>query len=465
MEVSPAPRLLVAGLSSSVGKTTVASGILGALRSQGHHVAAYKVGPDFLDPHILGYAAGSAARTLDPWLVTPGRMVREFLDTAPRGGRGVSVVEGVMGVLDGSTWGTSSGDVARLLGIPIVLVLDASASSETLQIQARGARAVLGRGLAGVVINRAGRGWHAATARRVVETGAKVPVLGVVPWESSAQLPERHLGLVTPWTDGTPEVHRRVRAAAALVAGSIDLEALLRIARASASLPGPRAPSRRPGPRHGSSNVGVAVALDPAFCFLYPENLEAIEAAGGRVLKFSPLSGDSVPAGAEVVYLPGGYPELHARRLARQEGLRRELRSWVREGRPLWAECGGMMYLLGQLTDLHGRRHRMVGALPGSTSMGARLGGLGYVEGRTTRATVLGPRGTRLRGHLYHHSVRTAPRGYPWALRLAPLSGRRAAPDGYAQGHAFASYVHVRFDGNPGLLPRLLRPHQGGPVV
>ncbi|MDE1880338.1 MAG: cobyrinate a,c-diamide synthase [Euryarchaeota archaeon] len=447
---------MIAGLGSGAGKTTVAAGIAGALRHRGLEVATFKAGPDFLDPHVLGSAAGSPTRNLDLWLVPPAQVRQDFARAAPRGRRGISVVEGVMGVLDGTTWGTSSWDIARLLGLPVVLVLDASASSETLAVQARGARELLGTSrLAGVIVNRAGRGWHSTTVRRAVEERAKVPVLGVLPWQPEAILPERNLGLKTPRTDPGAGLERRVQALADLVEAHVDLQGVLRIARTTRPLP--RVRRGHDGDARGSASTSVvAVASDAAFCFVYPESLEALKRVGARVRRFSPLKGDRVPSGADALYLPGGYPELHGRQLARNEPLKRELRSWVRDGRPLLAECGGMMYLLERMTDLEGARHRMVGAFPGSTSLSPRLGGFGYVEARATRAGLLGPRGTTVRGHLYHHSAREAPRGYPWGLSLTRRAGGPLLHDGYVQGRVLASYLHVRLDTVPSLLRGLV---------
>lgn len=447
---SASPRLLVGGLASSVGKTTVVAGILGALRRRGYTVGAYKCGPDFLDPQVLGEAAGAPARNLDPWLVPPPRFQDAFFRSAPVGDRAVSVVEGVMGVLDGSSWGTSASDVARLLRLPIVLVLDVSATSETVVLQARGARSVLGPRLAGVILNRAGEGWHARTVQSSVERGARVPVLGVLPWDSEVLLPERHLGLRTSITDPGSSVHRHLSRAAAMTEASLDLDALLRIARSAPSPAGRgRGPvsTRKPTP----GPCRVAVAHDAAFCFLYPENLEEIERAGGEVVMFSPVRGDALPSGTHAIYLPGGYPELHAGRLQENRDLARELRAWVGGGWPLYAECGGMMFLLQRLVDGKGRRYRMAGAFPGSTRMSTRLGGLGYRLARARRKGPFGPRGSSVPGHVYHHSVRSVPAGQRWALDLRPLTGRSSEADGYLRGGSMASYLHVRFDTAPGL--------------
>ncbi len=454
---APVPRVLVAALASGTGKTTVSAGLLGAFRRRGQRVGAYKCGPDFLDPQVLGAVAGAPARNLDLWLVDRRTMVEGFRRSAPSGARAVSVVEGVMGLMDTRSWGTSTDDIARALGLPVVLVLDASASAETLALAARGARSVLGRRLGGVIVNRAGRGWHAKAVQRALETQAKVPVLGVLPWEEDVRISERHLGLHTPLTDRRKEVTAALRRATSLVEEQVDLEALQDLAEQAPGWRSTRSLSERAAPLGPSRRRTVAVARDEAFSFLYPENLEALEAAGARLRPFSPLKGDPLPPGAESVYLPGGYPELHAARLARNSGLRSELRSWVRDGRPLLAECGGMMYLLDRLVDAEGVSHQMVGAFPGSSRMGHRLGGFGYVEARSRVRSPLGPAGARVHGHLYHHSVRSMRREPSWALAVRSRSGGPRGKDGLLRGEALASYLHLRLDAVPRLVESMVQ--------
>ncbi|EQD61234.1 cobyrinic acid a,c-diamide synthase, partial [mine drainage metagenome] len=180
--------------------------------------------------------------------------------------------------------------------------------------------------------------------------------------------------------------------------------------------------------------------------FLYPENVELLRTGGARLLPFSPVRGDALPPSTDAVVLPGGYPELHAEALRDNEALRRELRSWVRQGRPIYAECGGMMFLLDSLTDPEGRRFPMAGAFPGRTRLSPRLGGFGYATGRLRRSGLLGTRGEELRGHLYHHSLRTSPPGYAWGMTVHPRNGGPSHGDGYGSGTQFASYLHLRWD-------------------
>lgn len=449
------PRLLVAGTGSSAGKTLVAAGLLEAFRAEGGPVAGYKCGPDFLDPAVLSVAARSPARNLDPFLLSPSLLRTSFVAHAPPGPRGLSLVEGVMGILDTRSWGTSSADVADLLSLPIVLVLDARSSSETLGMVAAGARRVLGAPpLGGFVLNGVAEGWHSRATREAVEKASRLPVLGTLPWSPLLHLPERHLGLVNPRTDRGFRFDRWLGTLGGMVRERFDLPALRSLARSAPRLPS--SPAGAPAVARGGRRSVVAVARDEAFSFLYPENLEVLERAGARVRTFSPVRGDALPPTAEALYLPGGYPELFGKELGENGPLRREVRQWVREGRPLYAECGGMMFLLHSLRDGEGRTFPMAGAFPGRATLSPRLGGFGYVTARARRPCPLGAKGAMVRGHLYHHSVREAPRDQSWALTLRPRAGGAPLADGYGTGAILASYLHVRLDTVDGFAARFL---------
>jgi cobyrinic acid a,c-diamide synthase len=451
----PYPRLVIAATTSGAGKTSVTAGLLAAMAARGTRVAPFKCGPDFLDPQVLRAAARApSASNLDRWLTSDATLLASFRRHGRPGLREVNLIEGVMGVLDTASWGTSTADVATQLDAPIVLVVDASRAAESVALQVRGAREMLPEGLlAGVIVNRAGRGWHSDTVRREIEGKTGVPVLGVLPWSADVDLPEQHLGLLTPRTRPGLDWASKFRALRAWAAEGVDLDRLQEIAQRAEPLVAadPRTIETGPVPR-----ARVAVAMDPAFCFLYPENMEALTDQGARIESFSPVRGDSLPPSADAIYLPGGYPESHARELSRNDGLRRELRDWVRVGRPLFAECGGMMYLLGKLVDVRGRAHPMAGAFPGSTEMQARLAGFGYGEAHLRRSSLLGERGQRVRGHVYHHSHRRSPAGTSWAWQYEPRSGAPPYSDGLCRGRAVAGYLHLRLDEYPHIVDALL---------
>ncbi len=441
------PRLLVAALHSGAGKTMVTAGLIEALRSRGQRVAPYKCGPDFLDPQVLTVAAGGIpARNLDLWL-TPRSRVREafFYPGGRAGPSSVRVVEGVMGLFDTDCWGTSTLAVARLLDLPVILVVDGSRAVESVAASIRGAATLAGPGrIAGAVVNGVGRGWHANTIRRAIEERTSTPFLGTLPWDPSIRLPERHLGLATPRTDPGRQLGRSIRRAGSWASENLDMDRIEGIMEAAPPLDVPPQ-GVTPGGRKAPGGAVVAVARDPAFCFCYPESLEALERTA-RVEYFSPVRGDVLPAGSTALYLPGGYPELHAAELGRNEALRREVRAWVHDGHPTYAECGGMMYLMESLTLSDGKRFPMAGAVPGRTEMTSRLQGFGYAEARVIRKGLMGPRGTRIRGHLFHRSRRWVPDGTRWGFSIHRKAGGGVLRDGISGPGLLASYLHVRID-------------------
>lgn len=465
---SPYPRLLIAGLSSDIGKTSVTAAILAAFAREHVPLAAFKCGPDYLDPQVLRGAGGlGRVGNLDLWLSPPQFLRRDFLARAVPEPPGLTLVEGVMGLFDTRSWGTSTWDVARLLHLPIVLVVDASRSVESVAALVRGTVAMLPKGcVVGAIVNRAGRGWHAQTVRSEIERTTRVPVLGVLPYSQAISTPSQHLGLGTPDTRPEPAWKERFRAMASWGREHLDLEGIRAAAGSARPLMRPEGTGDVSGAGKGpAGGLPVAVATDAAFCFTYSESLEALGQRGSALLPFSPLRGDPIPPSAGAVYLPGGYPELHAERLADHEGLLRELRQWVRDGRPLYAECGGMMLLLESLIDLEGKPRRMAGAFPGRTRMRERLVEFGYVEATVRRTCPAGPPGARLRGHLFHHSEREVSGRVSWSWETRPRHGGPTVLDGYSEGRALAGYLHLRLDAHPLLIEALTTAKDGsGPL-
>jgi cobyrinic acid a,c-diamide synthase len=394
---------VIAGTQTGSGKTTIAVGLMAALARGGHSVQGFKVGPDYIDPSHYRRATGRPGRNLDLWLC-PEPVVRRLY---ARAAADVNVVEGMMGLFDGAAEGPgSTADVAKALGAPVILVVDASGLAQSAGALVHGfATFDPSLTVAGVIFNRVAGPGHYEYLRRSV----KLPSFGWVPRDPSIALPERHLGLV-------PDRERPIDAVrlGRVVAEHLDLDRLLERARVRAPLPLPERTRR--------TSATIAVASDEAFSFIYQDNLDALEAAGARLVTFSPLRGE-LPE-ADAVYLGGGFPELHRAR------RHRRLREAVGAGMPVYAECGGLMYLVGQKL------------LPGRIEMTAELQNFGYKEARAARDTVIVRRGRRLRGHEFHHSRWIRPR-VPAAWTLA------RGPEGYARNNIHASYVHLHFGGAP----------------
>ncbi len=440
---------LVAAPHSGAGKTTLTLSLIAALRARGLSVQPFKVGPDYIDPLHHAWAAGRPSHNLDTWML-PAEANRRVYGAAA--GADVAIVEGVMGLFDGVDGRRpegSSSDVARLLGLPVVLVVDARAMARSAAALVKGFAAFEpGVRLAAVIWNRVGSASHRRILDDALEDAGLPPAVGAVPRDTDVCLPERHLGLVTPEDAGLPDALRD--SLARLAENHVDLDALLDATRTKA----PASVSRPPGPRRGRRRVGVA--RDRAFCFYYEENLRLLEEAGAELVAFRPVEGDGVPEGLDGVYLGGGYPEAHAERLSRNEAFREGLRRAREREIPLYAECGGFMALCEALEDADGRRHPMAGVFPAVAHMTRRRFQLGYREVQVEGIDRM--RGLAARGHEFHYSrVEAMPPEVPRAYRVWNARSEELPPEGYRSGETLAGYLHLHFASCPEFPRRFFR--------
>jgi cobyrinic acid a,c-diamide synthase len=462
-------RIVVAGTHSGVGKTSVALGLIVALRALGLAVAPFKVGPDFIDPAFLTRGAGRATRNLDGWLLPAAELTR----TLHRGAAGadLGVVEGMMGLYDGRSAMSEEGStaaVAKLIDAPVLLVVDVSAAARSAAATVLGFqrfdRAVK---VAGVVANGVGSAGHLSLVRDAITQATGLPVLGSLPRDEAVALPERHLGLVLPGE--LPGVDAALARLGALAVERFDLEAIRALAGSAPPLSRPMAP---PTASAGGPRVRVAVAQDEAFRFYYPENLELLAGLGAEVVPFSPLRDAALPLGTRGMYLGGGYPELHGAALAANRPLQDALRAADASGMPIYAECGGLMYLADALEAPDGRLYPMVGVLPATVRLHPMRLALGYAEVQVMADTLLGPAGTVARGHEFHCSwLQGVPASVARVYRLrsgghgdadaaagdadAAVGSEDAAnvAAGFLIGRTLMSYVHLHFSSSAALAP------------
>ncbi|HEY81511.1 MAG TPA: cobyrinate a,c-diamide synthase [Caldilineae bacterium] len=445
------PRILIAGNSSGVGKTTLTLGIIAALRERGLAVQPFKAGPDYIDPTYHTLAAGRPCRNLDVWMIPKSRAVSMFAHATA--GADLAVIEGVMGLFDGFSYADENGstaEIAKLTRTPVLLVLDVGKMARSAGALALGyARFDPDLPLAGFLLNRCGSPRHCQGVRRAVEQTTGLPVLGWLTKDARLHIPERHLGLVP--TNERGELNTFVARAADVVRHHIDLDAILRIARQAPKLPSGEDVFDRvremvdiPG-----GAVPLAVAQDEAFSFYYQDNLDLLEAAGAAIRPFSPLRDGQLPPDVRGIYIGGGFPELYAEALAANQPLFDDLRAAHARGLPIYAECGGFMYLSQGLTDLEGQRHAMAGLAPGEMIMTPKLAGLGYRAVTSPRGNFLIPAGETLRGHEFHWSRWSEQEGLNEdraAWRVQPRrAGASSRLDGYANGNLLASYIHMPF--------------------
>jgi cobyrinic acid a,c-diamide synthase len=431
----PTPGLIVAAAASGSGKTTVTLAILRAFRDRGVQVGSAKVGPDYIDPAFHAAASGRPCFNLDPWAMRPDTLA-EFAESAGQGAD-LLLVEGVMGLFDGAADDTgSTADLAKMTGWPVILVLDVAGQGGSVAAVARGFRDHgIGITVAAVVANRAGGAAHRAMiARALAPLG--IPLLGALPRDEGVRLRDRHLGLVQAREHGNLEA---VLARAAMQAREhLDLDALRALARPSRlEAPGNRAPSIPPlGQR-------IAIAQDDAFAFAYPHVTGSWRAQGVEVSPFSPLADDGPHVEADAVFLPGGYPELHAGKLAGNRRFLDGLRAAAARGAVVYGECGGYMVLGEGLVDASGRRHAMAGLLPLETSFERPRLHLGYREVRLTLDTPLGRAGGGFRGHEFHYaSVLREDRAVP-LFSASDATGADLGKMGCVRGRVMGSFAHL----------------------
>ena len=452
------PRVMIAAPASGSGKTTIATGLMAALAAT-EAVQGFKVGPDYIDPMYHTAATGRPARNLDTWMAPP-EAVLAACARAVRGAE-IAVVEGVMGLFDGfdgkSETG-SSAEVAKLLAAPVILVLDVSKMARSAAAIALGCRTFdPALNIAGVICNRVASPAHAEMVTAAL-AAIGLPVLGCIPKAPELAVPERHLGLHTA-VERQAEVAAFLKTAAALMAARVDLAQLRQIAYTA---PAVAASVDAAGfePVHAEiaaakTPARIAVARDEAFCFYYEDNLDLLRAAGAEIVPFSPLRERALPAGVCGIYLGGGYPELYAVALAANAELRAEICAAGRAGMPIYAECGGLMYLTEGITDGEGELRPMVGLLPGRTQLVERLI-MGYRVVTGERDSLLLRCGEEVRGHEFHYSVwMDRPAGLPAAYRIASRQ-EEAHAEGYAAGNLLASYVHLHFGARPELAERFV---------
>jgi cobyrinic acid a,c-diamide synthase len=436
------PRLVVAGTHSGVGKTTVATGLMAALRRRGERVAPAKVGPDFIDPGYHALACGRPGRNLDAWMCGADLI-------PPLAGRAATsadllIVEGVMGLFDGAADGSpsSTADVALLLDAPILLVVDCSAQAGSVAALVHGFSTFEPKlNVAGVVLNRLASAGHERMVRDALASmPAPVPVVGALHRDDRLAWRDRHLGLV-PVAERPREVGAALDVLAESMRTACDLDAIVAIARSATTIE----VSEPPAPRRVGS-ARVAVAGGKAFTFSYPDNAEALASAGAEIVEFDPLLDQRLPEGTDAIVAGGGFPEVMAEQLSANTPLLEDVRRQVAAGLRVWAECGGLLWLCRSLDG-----HSQAGVLEADAVMTERLT-LGYRTAQCRVGTPLGEIGTRLRGHEFHYSTVT-PAGDALDVR-GLLAGGQA---GFATPSLLASYVHVHLAGQPRLAEAFVR--------
>lgn len=447
-----APAIVIAGVRSGVGKTTIATGIMGALTRRGHSVQPFKAGPDYIDPSYHKLACGVASRNLDTWLMPHPTVLELFQRAAGRGD--ISVIEGVMGVFDGHSSLSEDGstaELAKLLRAPVILVADASKVARSVAAEVLGYQKFdADLNIAGVILNGVGGPRHLDFCKPQIEATTGLPVLGYLPRREDLVQPERHLGLI-PTVEGTV-ARKWYDTLIAQIEETIDLNRLMVIAneadRATLAVGAKVAAEAYPESPQPKRAV-IAVAQDQAFSFYYQDSLDLLEAWGAELAPFSPLEDEKLPDGTGGIYLGGGFPEIFAKELSENKPMHQAIQDAVRRKVPVYAECGGLMYLGQNLFDLEGGQHTMTGVIPAVSRMSGKRLTLGYRELEAMSDGPLLRRGQTVRGHEFHWSTLDLPPDPAQSVyRVLDQDGR---VEGFQLGSVWASYIHVHLGSHPSL--------------
>ena len=435
--------IVIAGTTSGVGKTTIATGLMGALVNRGLKVQPFKAGPDYIDPSYHTWVTGESSRNLDTWLLSHDAVTELF--NRAMVGKDIAVIEGVMGLYDGRSSINEEGstaELANLLGAPVLLVIDSRKGARSLAAMVAGYRAFdSSLRLGGVILNGIGSDTHLRLCQESIEHYTGIPVLGYMPRHDNLSLPERHLGLIP--TVEEPADKEFLKLLVAQCEATLNIPQILRLSEQAMT---PKSEPLLFPPVRKLAVAKIAVAKDKAFSFYYQDSLDLLEAWGAELVPFSPLQDTDLPRDISGLYIGGGFPELYAEGLADNKSIRQAIKAAAQRGMPVYAECGGLMYLGRSIGDLEGNEYTMVGAIPVSSRIDSPRLSLGY---RTVRALGDGPilrRGEIVRGHEFHWSVPKSSTDSANAYHILEKEERR---EGFQKKKLLASYIHLHLASLP----------------
>lgn len=446
---------MIAGTNSGVGKTTVTLAIMSALVQKGIEVQGFKAGPDYIDPSHHTFVTGNASRNLDTWIM--GDNVCQELFERSAINADISVIEGVMGLYDGSIDSTghgSSAHLAKVLKTPVILVISARGIAQSAGAVVMGYKEFdKDINLSGIIVNNVSSHSHYDCIKSSIENTCPVPVLGYLKKDKEIIIPERHLGLVPSVENSCHSVLYERLGKMALE--TIDINGMLKASRSAGIFPDYDKSIFQDS--NGAMDINLAIAKDNAFCFYYQDDIDLFESMGAKIKYFSPLHDKCIPDDVDGIFIGGGFPELNAGRLMENESMRKSMLEAHKQGIVIYGECGGMMYLLEKLIDCDGRSFNMCGVLRGTSKMENRRQGLGYIIAEAACDNVICKKGDTFRAHEFHWSrLMDVPVETLFAYRTRKSNGRRSGSDGICRGNVLASYTHVHFSSNPELAKNLL---------
>lgn len=448
--IAAARAIIIAGESSGVGKTTIAMGLMAALKKRGITVQPFKTGPDYIDPFYHNSVCSRPSYNLDTWMMGVHEVKRTF--ESAMSGADIGIVEGVMGLFDGRDGKTEEGSTAHLakvLNLGVILVVDASKMARSVAALVSGFEKFdKGVKIAGVIFNRVGSERHCKILKESVEMNCSAKVLGFLPRDENVVIPERHLGLVIPHITNQEGGRTTIDRFSTLIEKLFDIEGILKL-RGSIETESPEE-KKTLSYRSSGFSSRIAVAYDDAFCFYYRQNLDILKELGAEIIFFSPLSDKRLPERTAGIYFGGGYPELYAKKLELNRSIRKSVKDLADKGFPIYAECGGLMYLGKGLKDLKGTEHEMIGLFPWVSRMRERVKSLGYREVEVIESCPFLKKGEKIRGHEFHYSeINEPPDRIKRSYRITHPASHTTAFEGYFYKNTLASYIHLHFANNP----------------
>ncbi|MCP8308356.1 MAG: hydrogenobyrinic acid a,c-diamide synthase (glutamine-hydrolyzing) [archaeon] len=449
------PRIIIAGPYSGVGKTTISVGLMGALKRRGLKVQAFKVGPDYIDPSHHSMMLNRPSRNLDAWMVHPDGITEIFLRATQD--VDIAVIEGVMGLFDGfdeSNENGSTAHIAKLLRSPVILVINVHGMAKSVAPIALGYEKYdPDVRLSGFILNEVGGKKHIDWCKKAINSVTSLPVLGALPRNKDIEMQERHLGLIPQREKAYPESFRNMLIN--FIEENVDVDRIIDIARSAENLP---KLSNIVYPKHSyKKNLAIGVALDESFNFYYQDNLDMLRAYGADIMFFNTIKNSEIPSDVSGLYIGGGFPEMLPERLGANTSMLKSIRKVAEDEMPIYAECGGLMYLTDFITDFENRSHKMVGLLNARTVMTRRLT-LNYTLADVIADNPLSRVNDVLRGHEFHYSkILEIPRDVKFAYRMKIGIGIGGKQDAWLEHKVLASYMHMHFAYQPKLVKNFLR--------
>jgi len=446
------PRIIIAGTHSGVGKTTITSGLMQLLSNFGYKVQGFKVGPDYIDPSYHTLATNRLSRNLDAWMLDEKKLLELMLKNCHTAD--LAVIEGVMGLYDGFSANPQIGStahIAKLTKTPVILILDTKSMGHSAAAVVYGFKHLDPEvNLAGVILNKVASQRHLEILTQAMES-LNVPILGHVFRTNDLKMPERHLGLIPALEKDGPQAH--LQKLADKLNQLIDIEKIIKIAHKAPQINGDMNIIFNSKDKGIFSGQKIGYAFDKAFTFYYRDSLDLLEHLGAELIPFSPLYDTTLPPGLSGLFIGGGFPELFLNELSSNNNILNSIRNANSSGMPIYAECGGFMYLTQRIMDFSGESFEMAGLIPGSCQMTNKLAGMGYREGELVNDSILGCKKTLVRGHEFHYSTFQPMESKTVSKAYCFTNGNY---EGYLNGNLLASYLHIHFAGNPNLAKNFL---------